>query len=584
VTRRALAGIGAGALAARVVFVALFLRDYRPKSDAANYFELAQALSRGRGFVATLPFEYVHATAERPPLYPAVASVFLRIFGEHVGVAQGVNIVAGAIAAVLGALLAARLAGPRAGLVAGWVIALYPTLVANDVTLLVESFAVVLTFVAVLLLLDGRMVLAGVAIGLLVLDRASAQWLVVLLALWLIRQVGWAHAAVFVATAVVVVSPWVARNWVHVGGPTLVTTNGFNLNATFSEEADHAGHFVDGYLDARFANIRYAAADEIDLDTGLRNHALHHLRRHPIEVPRVVGNGLARWFEVVPAWNTDAERLDGRNLDVRAWTLPLFYVVTAAGLAGLIVARRRPGVALLWLVAGYFTVVCVLSISVPRLRSVFDAVMAVGVGLLAASWSTSRDDPASETDATRVVVRDPHPLRTLGVLALVLVLVAGGGLVWKRHTERAADAAARAAVARDAGAIDAVGRALAVARAQGAPPAFARADLDRLDDLVVALGTAAPEASAAWRTRIARALVATRIVTHETHVIGLLSAGEDLAAAAQHRRPTLARVARRYERDVRPHDPPLHPFDLVARGVLVDQAAAALGALRTGAT
>jgi 4-amino-4-deoxy-L-arabinose transferase-like glycosyltransferase len=579
-----LAGIGAIAVAARVVFVALFLRDYTPKSDAANYFELAQALSRGRGFVATIPFEYVHATAERPPLYPAVVSVFLRIFGDHVGVGQGVNIVVGALAAVLGALLAARLAGPRAGVVAGLVVALYPPLIANDVTLLVESFAVLLTFAAVLLLLDGRMLLAGVAIGLLVLDRASAQWLVVLLAIWLIRQVGWAHAAVFVATAVVVVSPWVVRNWVHVGGPTLVTTNGFNLNATFSEEADHAGHFVDGYIDARFANIRYAASDEIDLDTGLRNHALHHLRRHPIEVPRVIGNGLAHWFEIMPAWNTDAERLDGRNLDVRAWTLPIFYLVTAGGLAGLVVARRRPGVTLLWLVAGYFTVVCVLSISVPRLRSVFDAVMAVGVGLLVASSTAHRDEPDSASRPSRVVARDPHPLTTLGVLALVLALVAGGGLVWKRRTERTADAAARAAVARDASAVAAVGRALAFARAHGVPPSFTQADLARLDDLVVTLGTAAPEASVTWRARIAHALVATRIVTHETHVVGELSAAEVFAAAAQHRRPTLGRVASRYEREVRPHDPPLHPFDLVSRGVLVEQATAALAALQPTTT
>ena len=34
------------------------------------------------------------------------------------------------------------------------------------------------------------------------------------------------------AVSVIVVAPWVIRNAVNVGGPALVATNGFNLNAT----------------------------------------------------------------------------------------------------------------------------------------------------------------------------------------------------------------------------------------------------------------------------------------------------------------------------------------------------------------
>ena len=56
---------------------------------------------------------------------------------------------------------------------AGLVVALYPPLIANDVTVLVESIALLLLFAAVLLLLDGRTAWAGVALGLLMLDRAE---------------------------------------------------------------------------------------------------------------------------------------------------------------------------------------------------------------------------------------------------------------------------------------------------------------------------------------------------------------------------------------------------------------------------
>ena len=61
---------------------------------------------------------------------------------------------------MLGALIAQRVNGRRAGLCAGIVLAVYPPLIANDVTVLVESCALLLCFACVLLLLDGRTVRA----------------------------------------------------------------------------------------------------------------------------------------------------------------------------------------------------------------------------------------------------------------------------------------------------------------------------------------------------------------------------------------------------------------------------------------
>ena len=137
-------------------YAVAFMRHYVPDSDADSYFSIGRAVSRGQGYAFSLPFEFVHATAIRPPLYPTVLAGAFRVFGAHVGVAQGVNIVAGCAAVVLGALIAARISGPRAGLCAGIVLAVYPPLLANDVTVLVESFALLLVFATVLLLVDGR--------------------------------------------------------------------------------------------------------------------------------------------------------------------------------------------------------------------------------------------------------------------------------------------------------------------------------------------------------------------------------------------------------------------------------------------
>ena len=95
-----LAGLGALALVARVVYAVAFMRGYTPGSDAENYYQIGRAVSQGHGYVFNVPFGYVHATALRPPLFPTVLAGAFRVFGTHVGVAQGVNIVAGCVATV----------------------------------------------------------------------------------------------------------------------------------------------------------------------------------------------------------------------------------------------------------------------------------------------------------------------------------------------------------------------------------------------------------------------------------------------------------------------------------------------------
>src|ERR1700752_2462805 len=135
-SRRRLGFIAAIALAARLGYAVACMRHYVPDSDADGYFSIGRAVSRGEGYAFSLPFEFVHATAIRAPLYPTVLAGAFRVFGAHVGVAQGVNIVAGCSVVVLGAFIAARISGPRAGLCAGMVLALYPPLIANDVVVL----------------------------------------------------------------------------------------------------------------------------------------------------------------------------------------------------------------------------------------------------------------------------------------------------------------------------------------------------------------------------------------------------------------------------------------------------------------
>jgi 4-amino-4-deoxy-L-arabinose transferase-like glycosyltransferase len=574
VRRRTLAGLAAIALIVRVGYVVAFMRGYAPDSDAHSYYRIGQAVAEGRGYSFTLPFEFAHATAIRPPLYPTLLAGVFRMFGVHIGVAQAVNILAGTAVVVLGALLAQRIGGTRAGWCAGLVLACYPPLLANDATLLVESTAVLLLFASVLLLVDGRTILAGGTLGLLMLDRASAQWLVVVIAVWVGSRVGWMHALRLVAVAGLVIAPWVVRNAVHVGGPVLVATNGFNLNAVYSGESHESGGWVDAYFDPRFAVTRTEARDEVDLDALLRAHAVEAIRRDPTVVLRVARMNAERWLELHPSWNRNAERLDGRNLTVRDWTLPAFYVVTLLGGGALLRARRSPAAHLLVIAAGYFTAVSLLSIAVPRLRSVCDASMAVGAGV-AIAWVI---DHRWNVDLRPPPVRLVHRARSAVAIGTAALVVAGAAYAWRAQVRARANQTVAVAVARNASAIDAILADYRTSTSAHRPPRFAPADLDRARRLRGSLGNAAADLDGSSRERVAAALRAVRILVHETEVIALLSAGEYFDAAHDRRPPSLAAVRRFYE-ELRKTDWTLSDWD-TATGRVLQQAREALAVLR----
>ena len=64
---------------------------------------------------------------------------------------------------------------------------------------------------------------------------------VVVLAVWVVFRVGWKKMLLFVVVAGLVVTPWVIRNWVQIGTPTITTSNGFNLGRHLWSAGSAAG-------------------------------------------------------------------------------------------------------------------------------------------------------------------------------------------------------------------------------------------------------------------------------------------------------------------------------------------------------
>jgi hypothetical protein len=264
--------------------------------------------------------------------------------------------------------------------------------VANDIVPLSETFSLALLLALVHTTLSRRWVWSGVLCGALMLTRPSAQALLLVLALWFLVKVGWRAALGSAAVALCVIAPWIVRNAVQVGEPTLVTSNGFNLAAMYSPQADAAGGFVDPVFDSSFDGYRLSQLDEATWDHDLRTMALDNLEAHPSMVPRVVIRNAGYFFEITPGVNETAEYLDGRNLSIRKWTMPLFYVVTVVGLVGLWFERRTDLAQLLAVLAVTFTLASLVFVAPPRLRAPVDLVMCVGVGFVASRlWTWWRE-------------------------------------------------------------------------------------------------------------------------------------------------------------------------------------------------
>lgn len=410
VSRRQLLALAFGALAVRTVYNAAFLRHYVPISDAHHYHTLASNIAAGNGLAAPFPFEDVvpQATAFRPPLYPMVLGGAYAIFGDHLFVAQVVNILLGTGVVVLVALVAARIAGPAAGLAAGMIAAVYPPLLANDGPPLSEPLSLVLLLGAILLLLRPAPIAAGVATGALVLTRPSAPIVAAGLGIWVLRRFGWRTALAYALPVLVLVTPWIARNWIQLGSPVYVTSDGFNLAALYSPEALDAGEYIDSVFDPRMAAVRaesFALEDEILLDETLRRRALSSLREHP-DAPfrRLVGSA---WnlFEPRPPSGDGPELLDGRNFSVRYAGMPMMWLVSLFGLVGLWSVRREPDAVPVLLVGVLLTAIILPTTLVPpRLRAPLDVCCCIGAGIAAVGLARR---------SGRAAAPDPPPPRAV---------------------------------------------------------------------------------------------------------------------------------------------------------------------------
>ena len=232
--------------------------------DPGFYQQTAARLANGNGYVHQfLETGPLVPTALHPPVFTSVLATLdiigIRSIDAHRLALAFIS--AGGVLAV--GLFGRRLAGPCVGLLAAGIAALDPLWVQQGGFLMSES--VYLVVIPTMLLFALRCIdgpnrwdfaILGVLIGIAALTRSEAVDFIVLLGIpavifashsWHKRMV---LGLVLLAGIVLVIGPWLIRNDIQLGSPTLSTNGGFTLSgsysaATFSPSSPEYGGFDD---------------------------------------------------------------------------------------------------------------------------------------------------------------------------------------------------------------------------------------------------------------------------------------------------------------------------------------------------
>ena len=232
----------------RVLFVFGWTWGAPLHGDPLFYQQTAARLANGNGYVDQLLGRGPLApTAEHPPVFTlvlaALDSISIRSIDAHRIALAFIS--AGGVLAV--GLFGRRLAGPYVGLLAAGIAALDPLWVQQSGFLMSES--VYLVVIPTMLLFALRcidrpnrrdFVILGVLIGIATLTRSEAVDFIVLLGtpVLIFSSRSWHKRVVlglmFLTGIALVIGPWLIRNDIQLGSPTLSTNGGLTLSGSYS--------------------------------------------------------------------------------------------------------------------------------------------------------------------------------------------------------------------------------------------------------------------------------------------------------------------------------------------------------------
>ena len=348
-SRRVLAALFLGALGVRLVALGVAAATGR-FPEFWEYEPLSRNLIDGKGFLHVHFGTDYRAYVE--PLYPWLVTGVYLVTGHSPWALATVQCLLSALVAVVVYEIGRRTFGHRAGVAAGALVAIHPGLAgyaSKFHPLVLDTVFISLVLLAVLRLVQapapGNAALFGAALGGCVLTRPTILAFLPFALGWVMyrqrNRRGVAYAALGLVIAVIIVSPWVVRNYVVLGTFVLTrTTTGYvfwlgnHPGATGgATDASGKGSLFDvAPLELR---QRIPSTDEIAQNRIFLSEALQHVRGDPAAFIGRTMTKLSYFWWVAPYAGRGYPR----------WQFAFyhgFYIVTLVlAVLGLVFARRH---------------------------------------------------------------------------------------------------------------------------------------------------------------------------------------------------------------------------------------------------
>jgi 4-amino-4-deoxy-L-arabinose transferase-like glycosyltransferase len=265
-------------------------------SDDLDYVALGKSLAHGDGYQLE-----GHPTAYRTPGYPLLLALSFRLFGESLVPIRAAQAAADLISCFLVFTLGRKLFSERVGLIGAGIFALFPIQILYVSIIMTETVFTTLLLLYLLLCTGDaaswkRSIAAGIVLGAGTLVRPTI--LLLPAAVFAVRWMsGWKPAenlkslGITAGAALLILSPWLMRNFTEFGRITLTSNTGVNFWIGTHSGASGSYSFPEN-------SPLLAVKDEFARsDMGIRL-GLEFIRAHPPEYGMILVKKWAHFFSV----------------------------------------------------------------------------------------------------------------------------------------------------------------------------------------------------------------------------------------------------------------------------------------------
>jgi 4-amino-4-deoxy-L-arabinose transferase-like glycosyltransferase len=281
-----------------------------PEDDELVFTRIGWNLASGVGYSANGE----DPTTWRPPAYPLLLTAIFSVVGQNWVIVRLINILLSALTIVVLYMIGAKLFNKNVGLIAALIAAVYPAFIRLSLLMYSETLYVLLVslvLVTFVKIYDDPQSLklkitAGVLLGLAILTRSELLFFMPFVGLWALlfyrRLLPAVRVAFIIALpAILVVLPWLIRNYIVFDRPVMATNLGFLLWGVHNPETFSDNNLMGGHHLPEFKLVKNAGEvprerwkpeltylPEIEWDQVQTQWALESIRENIHLMPRML--------------------------------------------------------------------------------------------------------------------------------------------------------------------------------------------------------------------------------------------------------------------------------------------------------